>query len=132
VLRKTVDDASISNYLQLRDCMSLGKVGGFVADAYQRGTGAKQTCFAQATAWKGWQLSGQVTSLPQDQCFGYQNTFMAESSNCMSTVGAWLKGGEIAGIVIGGVAGAALLAFAAYYVCSRRPSCPRVPYRSFV
>lgn len=119
VVTKMMDKASDGAYFQLRDCMSLDKVAGFASDGYQKGVGAKGVCVAESSIWQGWQLSSQVTSFPQDQCPNYQNNFIAGSKNCMSALGAFLKGAEVAGIVIGSVVGLALIVYGVYYLKER-------------
>lgn len=79
-----------------------------------------QTCSKTSTSWQGYEVAVQVSNAPSDQCQPLQNAIEASINDCKSATGSILNGAKIAGIVVGGLAGLALLAaggFYAYYKC---------------
>jgi hypothetical protein len=100
-------DASSGAALQFKDCLDNSKMGEITAKAFLAGdfNSSRISCSATSGVWKGYQVSAQATNMPSDlkACSAFQNTFVAEAQQCMSTVGSFKYGAAVAGGVIGGV-----------------------------
>lgn len=115
-------DAEVGAYQQLKECMSNNKVGKMVATAVDNGVGAPGYCAYSSSTWQGYQVLGQATQVPVDQCPTLQSTFAAESQQCMSILGQAKQTGIIAGVTVATVC----IALAAYFFvkerCCKKPS----------
>jgi hypothetical protein len=126
VINQALAKASSSAYLQLRDCITLEKMGQIISKALTTTpppTGPLQTAAATTGIWQGYQTSFQATSIPGSAASAVAAADMALGTSCQSILGATLKAGEIAGIAVGGCVGLVALCAVAYYCRAQISKC---------
>lgn len=117
VLVEMNSNAGLSYREQLRTCMNADAVGSQLVNA-MNGMSTNNTllsaCATQTSIWQQWQVTGS-SLIPSSACPQYQNNFATLGQHCQSNLGAFLEGGKIAAIVVGGVVGLAALCLVAYF-----------------
>jgi hypothetical protein len=118
-------DPTASESLQLKDCMSISKVGGLVVDALDEGQSAAKelVSLSSGRTWHQLAVSGQASQIPQDSALPLQNAFAVASQECMDDWARMKYQAIIAGSIVGGIAAIALCVAGCLWCCKQAEKC---------
>lgn len=108
-------------YPQLTKCFTSEKMGEIVAGVRNQTPAASSlaSCTTDSVPWEGYSVQTVSTNIPSDKCFTLQQELQAAVIQCQDKIGAIIEAAKISGIVIGSVAGLALVVGACFYLRER-------------
>ena len=125
-INQATSQSAEAAYLQLRDCITLDKMGDITIKALTATpppTGALQTAAVATGIWNGYETSFQATSIPASATPAIEAADLALATSCQSLKGEVVELGKIIGGTVGAFVGLVIICAAGYYFKDKISEC---------